>query len=339
MDGGDARGHLSMDILVLSKHSGEAVGNFDGVKSAQDGVEKVMGADGRVLYGDALVRDIGNTDDRNELIDELGYPGRFIAEYEGGRSNAGLRNAESCVLADCVTTAAQPIDGMRKWVATIDEEVEAALLASTLAGFRRAWQKVRERAIERARRNKLAEAAASNDVIAFGRLLGPRDVNKLRITSLPKAVMRRPKSCVLLDVSVGAGAVEVSKCLLEFHRAKPTRETLKMAISSGNLELIRLIWARLPDEQHSRSDLLEVAADFHREEPLRWLFRDSNVFEQERFFMFALEGHLADGLLELLGEGVLLWWWRTRDFGAKCREAGEIAFGEPPEGFWTDGGW
>jgi hypothetical protein len=48
-----------------------------------------------------------------------------------------------------------------------------------------------------------------------------------------------------LDLSVGSGSVEMTKCLLEFHGAKPTRETLLMAISTGNFELIKMIRERL----------------------------------------------------------------------------------------------
>jgi hypothetical protein len=147
---------------------------------------------------------------------------------------------------------------------------------------------------------------------------------------LPEAVVRRPKSCVLLDFATG----EVSKCLLEFHKAKPTRNTLKLAIASGNIELIRLIWTRLPDEQHSRGDLLEIAADFHREEPLRWLCRDSSVFERELFVVFALEAHLADALLDATREGFRPWWQRTREVAATYRDAREMEFGEPSEGSW-----
>jgi hypothetical protein len=63
--------------------------------------------------------------------------------------------------------------------------------------------------------------------------------------------------------------MEVTKNLLEFHRAKPTRETLKMALSMGDVALIRLIWERLPPSgDEGRLDLLEVAADFDREKPL-----------------------------------------------------------------------
>jgi hypothetical protein len=149
-----------------------------------------------------------------------------------------------------------------------------------------------------------AEAAASNDVVLVGRLLGPRDVNQVMCTKLPEGVVRWRTPCVLLNVAAGAGAVDVSTFLLEVHKAKPTREALKMAVSIGNLELIRLLWTRLPHEQGSRGDLLEVTADFHREESLRRLFRDATVFEQELFLVFALEARLADGLFEVLLEGV-----------------------------------
>jgi hypothetical protein len=204
-----------------------------------------------------------------------------------------------------MTTTAQPIDGPEVLMAAIEAEIEAVSPAYALASFRRAWQRGRGLPVAEADRDELAEAAASNNVVAVGRLLGPRKVNMVSIASLPEAVVRRPMPCMMLDVAVGAGAVEVSKCLLEFHGAKPTRETLKMAISIGNNELVRMIWARLPSEQHSRGDLLEVAADFHHGDPLRWLFRDSTVFEQELFFTFALEGHVADGLLEVRREGGL----------------------------------
>jgi hypothetical protein len=158
---------------------------------------------------------------------------------------------------------------------------------------------------------------------------------------LPEAIVRRPNSFALLDVAVAvaAEAIDVSKYLLEFLAAKPTRETLKMAISIDSLELIRLIWARLPGEQHWRHDLLEVAADFHREEPLRWLWRDSTVFEHELLFVFALEAHLTDGILVVLCEGVLPWWHRTHEVAVKWRAAEGIEFGEPPVGFYARGGW
>jgi hypothetical protein len=277
--------------------------------------------------------------DRGGVTYTVDHPESFGVQLREIPSAAGSHNAESHVLADCITTVEQSIEGLEKLMTALDAEVEAASLASALASFRHSWLSGRGTPVDDAERDELAEAAASGHLIVVGRLLGPRDVNKVPCTNLPESVVRRPKSCALLDVAVGAGSVETSKCLLEFHKATPTRETLMMAISSGNLELIRLMWARLPGEHRFRDDLLEVAADFHRDEVTRWLFRDSTISEQELFFVFALEARLADGLLEVLGEGVRPWWRRTRKAAAICREAGEIEFGEPPEGFSVDGGW
>jgi 2-succinyl-5-enolpyruvyl-6-hydroxy-3-cyclohexene-1-carboxylate synthase len=42
-----------------------------------------------------------------------------------------------------------------------------------------------------------------------------------------------------LDVAVGSGTV-VAKSLPDVHEARPARETLAMALSSGTFELIRI---------------------------------------------------------------------------------------------------
>jgi hypothetical protein len=310
---GEAKSEESTNSSLM-----EAEGKFNGFPSIRDGVK----------IADASVHNefVGASE---PLDDESGeYP-----------SATRCRVGQSQVLVDCIATAVQPIGDLAELMAAIDGEIEAASPASALASFRSMWMMGRGVPVDEAERDELAEAAASNDVIVVGQLVGPRDVNEVVCTNLPDAIVRRPKSCVLLEVSVGAGACEVSRSLLEFHGARPTRHTLKMAISIGNVELIRLLWARLPGEQHSRCDLLEVAAHFHRDEPLRWLFRDSTVFDQELFLAFALEEHLADGLLEVLREGVHPWWQGTRDAAATCREAGEMEFAEPPEGFLADGGW
>jgi hypothetical protein len=69
------------------------------------------------------------------------------------------------------------------------------------------------------------------------------------------------------------------------------------------------------------------------------LFRDSNVFDQELFIVFMLEADLADVVLKVVGEGFRPWWQRTREVAALCPEGEKIEFGEPPAGFWADGGW
>jgi hypothetical protein len=187
----------------------------------------------------------------------------------------------------------------------------------------------------------LSAALASNDVAETGRLLMSKDVNKtcLKARNLPAKLLRQPAfGCPVLDVAIGSGAVEVAKCLLEFHEAKPTRETLKMAPSSGNFELTRICWERLPDEQErERLDLLEVAADFHQLEIFAWLFRGAGKFEKELFVDFAIHRHLADALLAVLVDGFRPWW--AVEAAAKWAPMREFVFGPAPEGFRPNGGW
>jgi hypothetical protein len=128
----------------------------------------------------------------------------------------------------------------------------------------------------------LATATVSNDIATVGCLLGPRDVNAVYFNEreLPESLVRHPLDCSLLDVAVGSGSMEMTKYLLEFHHARPTRETLKQSVSVGNPELIKLMRERLPEgELRDRVDLMEVAAEFHQEEVLTWLLRDATVFE------------------------------------------------------------
>jgi hypothetical protein len=63
----------------------------------------------------------------------------------------------------------------------------------------------------------------------------------MNVRNLPGSLARRSLKCSLLDVAVGSGSVEVVKCLREVHGAKPSRETLRIAISTGNLELLKVM--------------------------------------------------------------------------------------------------
>jgi hypothetical protein len=233
-------------------------------------------------------------------------------------SVAQVKTEESSDLPEDSSTLNKTCDSSKlpeasaRLIEAIDVGVAAALPGTALAGFGEVWLKARGLKANASRRDELAEACASNDVAAVGRLVGARDVNAIEVEfeSLPSAVIRRPFECALLDVAVGWGAVEVTKCLLEFHRATPTRETLKMAISSGNLELIRIVVARVP-QLRERVDLLEVAADFHRVDVLAWLLRDASVFERELFMCLAIERRLADAVVVALDERVVPWWGRT----------------------------
>ena len=75
-----------------------------------------------------------------------------------------------------------------------------------------------------------------NDVAQVGFPLQADDVNMLK--DQPMLLMQKVSKCSLLDIAESSGAV--AKYLLE---PKPTGETLKMTLSSGNLEVIRLVWA------------------------------------------------------------------------------------------------
>jgi hypothetical protein len=105
-----------------------------------------------------------------------------------------------------------------------------------------------------------------------------------------------------------------------------------MAISCGNLELIRMLWQRSSEaEQWHRMDLLEVAADFHQEEPLGWLLRDATDLEREAFGAFALERRLADALVAGVESGWVPWSWRTRVLAANWQTATRLEFGPAPD--------
>jgi hypothetical protein len=111
-----------------------------------------------------------------------------------------------------------------------------------------------------------------------------------------------------------------------------------MAPASGNLELIRICWERLPGEQgKGRLDLLEVAIDFHQLDVLAWLFRDADTFEKELFIDFAIGRHLADALLTVIVDGFTPWWGLAA--AGRRAPAHEIEFGPAPTGFWPGGGW
>jgi hypothetical protein len=170
-------------------------------------------------------------------------------------------------------------------------------------------------------------------------LLGAADANAIRVKAqnLPRNLLRKLEICSLLDIAVGSGAVDVSKNLLEFHRARPTRETLKMALSFGNFELVRICWGRLTDEQDKRLDLLEVASDYHQGELVAWLFRGATGFEKELFVGIAIRRRLADALLAMTTDGFKPWWAVAVAAGWIPTE--QMPFRAAPDGFGADGGW
>jgi hypothetical protein len=172
--------------------------------------------------------------------------------------------------------------------------------------------------------------------------LGARDVNTVWFDEkeLPESLVRHPLECSILDVAVGSGSVEMTKCLLEFHSARPTRETLKQSISTGNLELIKLMREGLPEAEFGdRVDLLEVAVGFHQEEVFAWLLRDATVFDLELLRVFAVERKLAAALETALESGYRPWWHCVREVALKWRPGAQMEFVSAPDGFCSEGGW
>jgi hypothetical protein len=185
-------------------------------------------------------------------------------------------------------------------------------------------------------------AAAANDLPRFGRALGNRAVNDVIVDAwqFPDPLVRRVKRCSLLDVAVGSDAVNVAKVMFEFGGATPTRETLKMAIAIGNAELIRLVWGRLPDADHERrGDILLVAADFHQEPALAWLFRDATLLERELLCEFALDERHADALLIAFQNGLGPWSSRTAGLALAWPAVRRFRLFDPPPGMERDCGW
>jgi hypothetical protein len=224
----------------------------------------------------------------------------------------------------------------------VGAEIEMASVSSALSGFGSAFRRVRGLAVEEdGGLEELAVAAASNDIARVGCLLGPRDVNAISFNekSLPESLVGRPLKCSLLEIAVGSGSVEMTKYLLEFHNARPTRGTLKMAISTGSAELIKLMRERLAEtELGARLELLEVAASFHQVEVVAWLLRDATFLERELLVLFGLEYKLADTLEVACESGCRPWWHGSREMALKWRASASVEFVPAPEGFSADGG-
>jgi hypothetical protein len=187
------------------------------------------------LYASA--QDIGGIENVREHLSDLVEP--FDREIEAILSVAGSRVANSESLANIIAGVAPS-----KMKTQISVGVEAAEPASALWGFGVAWQRATQAHQDDQNESTpdvlfemaLSAALASNDVAETGRLLLAKDVGKLRVKArnLPAKLLRQPAfGRPVLDVAVGTGAVGVAMFLFEFLRAKPTRETLKMTLSSA----------------------------------------------------------------------------------------------------------
>jgi hypothetical protein len=200
-----------------------------------------------------------------------GTGARMDVAKDGNRTGASDILANSMVPVDgegegMVTVVAESRMLWRDFVVAIDSEIGRNSEPSALSSFTSALRSAGGLPVEETV-NEMAAGASLSDIGTVGRLLGMRDVNAIYFSGneLPGSVFRRPLRCSLLDVAVGSASVEMTKYLLEFHEARPTRETLKQSISRGNLEMFKMTRERLPEaEFRLRDDLMEVAAEFHQ---------------------------------------------------------------------------
>jgi hypothetical protein len=247
----------------------------------------------------------------------------------------------SHILSNCIVSLdAEDPCGVHGSIVAFESGLEVASVASALAGFGIVLRKTCGLRVEGP--DALAVAVASNDLGALGALSGARDLNTVCFgeRGLPESLVRRPCDCSLLEVAVGSGSVEMTKFLLEFHRAMPTHDTLEQAMSTGSFEMIKLVRERLPEaEFQDLLDLVVVAAEFHQSDVLRWLLRDAAVFEQELLTVVAVERKLADSLVIAFENGFRPWSFRTREASLKWRGSSQLEFVPAPEGFSSEGGW
>jgi hypothetical protein len=133
----------------------------------------------------------------------------------------------------------------------VDAAIEATPAASALSEFGPALRRARGLPCDEAPED-LGMAVATNGIAAIGILLsepGDEDTISFGERNPREALVRRPLECSLLDVAVGSGSMEMTKCLLDFHSAQPTRETLQQSFATGNPELIRVIRERLSEAE------------------------------------------------------------------------------------------
>ena len=96
----------------------------------------------------------------------------------------------------------------------------------------------------------------------------------MKAGDFPEGLARWCRESSVLDVAVGSGSVEVVKCLLEFHNARPSRETLQMAISRGSLELVRLFVYGGDYDRHIQGAALRPTKRTLDLQPFSGTFRD-----------------------------------------------------------------
>jgi hypothetical protein len=130
----------------------------------------------------------------------------------------------------------------------------------------------------------LLEATARDDVAAVGVILGGRCPGKMRIDRVccPSASMWTKRECwsvQLLPTAVFMRARGVTRFLLGFFEVEVDFEVLLWAVVSGDEELMRSMWVRMPEAIRGIAPLTPIAAEFGHDLVFRWLIGFANESE------------------------------------------------------------
>jgi hypothetical protein len=137
----------------------------------------------------------------------------------------------------------------------------------------------------------------------LGELISGADAARIRIDprKFPLELPRRTKGrASLLDVAAAVGGAPL-RYLLEFFELKPTIETLHQAVATGDSDIIRTIWDRLPPDVRAQrlDELATTASDFHHIDVVLWLLIDAKRSAHVAVRRFATFHHLLDVQLRL----------------------------------------
>jgi hypothetical protein len=172
---------------------------------------------------------------------------------------------------------------------------------SALEGFSLRWKAFRGTSAP-GEVETMAEAILAGDVRKLGELISGSDPAGVRIDrdKLQLALPRWTKGpAQLLDIAAAVGGAPL-RYQLEFFELKPTLETLYQAVATGDSDIVRTIWDRLPPDLRTRlGELAMTAADFHHIDVVLWLLVDAKRSAHVAVRRFRTFHHLLDIQLRL----------------------------------------
>jgi hypothetical protein len=229
-----------------------------------------------------------DTDALLEVVDivasDLRY-GAFISLVDGAPLAAGFAQSWA---------AAHPgLPGSKAYEAKVADLVEMAKSA-----------RVEEGAAPVEVQEALLEATARDDVAAVGVILGGRSPEKVPIyrdvcPAAPMWKMGDSAAVSLLATAVFLRARAVTRFLFGFFGVEADCWDLTWAVVSGDEELIRDMWIRVPEASRGVAGLIQVAAEGRHDLVFRWLVGFADESELAVAATLCADNHLATALVAL----------------------------------------